>query len=218
MKALDALLKGVETRYNKALTLEVLFHEGYTAPQHPKRTESGTLRLRKPGRMRWDYSDPAGKLFLSDGKNLYLYTPNNKRVEKMKLTPDRRSLIYNNFLTLDGIPPEVFDYKTKRIVAGSYHLRPEIVESTYYLYHYTRDATYRWIGEKMFDDFVQYCRADGGYAALADVATKQQRDEMESFALAETFKYFYLLFAPPKTLDFDRVIFNTEAHPMRKSF
>ena len=82
---LDTLLKGVETRYNKALTLEVLFHEGYTAPQHPKRTESGTLRLRKPGRMRWDYSDPAGKLFLSDGKNLYLYTPNHKRVEKMKL-------------------------------------------------------------------------------------------------------------------------------------
>jgi outer membrane lipoprotein carrier protein len=82
---LDTLLKGVETRYNKAQTLEVLFHEGYTAPQHPKRTESGTLRLRKPGRMRWDYSDPAGKLFLSDGKNLYLYTPSNKRVEKMKL-------------------------------------------------------------------------------------------------------------------------------------
>src|SRR6266581_2087983 len=67
---------------------------------------------------------------------------------------------------LCGIEPEVFDYKTKRIVAGSYHLRPEIVESTYYLYHYTRDVTYRWIGEKMFDDFVKYCRADSGYAAL----------------------------------------------------
>src|SRR6266702_1738226 len=40
---------------------------------------------------------------------------------------------------LCGIEPEVFDYKTKRIVAGSYHLRPEIIESTYYLYHFTGD-------------------------------------------------------------------------------
>ena len=47
--------------------------------------ESGTLRLRKPGRMRWDYSDPAGKLFLADGKNIYLYTPNNNQVEKMRM-------------------------------------------------------------------------------------------------------------------------------------
>jgi mannosidase alpha-like ER degradation enhancer 2 len=48
--------------------------------------------------------------------------------------------------------------------------------------------------------------------------TKQQRDEMESFVLAETFKYFYLLFAPPKTLDFDKVVFNTEAHPLRRTW
>jgi hypothetical protein len=46
----------------------------------------------------------------------------------------------------------------------------------------------------------------------------QQRDEMESFALAETFKYFYLLFAPPWTLDFDNIVFNTEAHPLRRSW
>jgi mannosidase alpha-like ER degradation enhancer 2 len=39
---------------------------------------------------------------------------------------------------------------------------------------------------------------------------------MQSFLFAETFKYFYLLFAPPRTLDFDKVIFNTEAHPIRK--
>ena len=39
---------------------------------------------------------------------------------------------------------------------------------------------------------------------------------MESFVLAETFKYFYLLFAPPETLDLDKVVFNTEAHPLRR--
>jgi mannosidase alpha-like ER degradation enhancer 2 len=73
------------------------------------------------------------------------------------------------------------------------------------------------MGEKLFNDFVKYCRADTGYAALGDVVTKQKRDEMESFALAETFKYFYLLFAPPSTLNFDSIVFNTEAHPLRRT-
>jgi mannosidase alpha-like ER degradation enhancer 2 len=119
---------------------------------------------------------------------------------------------------LYGIEPEILDYKTMRVIAPAYHLRPEIVESTYYLYHYTRDAQYRQMGEKIFNDFVKYCRTDAGYAALADVVTKQQRDEMESFALAETFKYFYLLFAPQGTLDFDKIVFNTEAHPLRRTW
>jgi mannosidase alpha-like ER degradation enhancer 2 len=117
---------------------------------------------------------------------------------------------------LHGVEPEILDYKTMHVVAGSYHLRPEIVESTYYLYHYTGDPEYRHRGEKMFDDFVRYCRTDSGYAALADVTSKQQLDEMESFVLAETFKYFYLLFAPAGTLEFDKVIFNTEAHPLTR--
>jgi Glycosyl hydrolase family 47 len=117
---------------------------------------------------------------------------------------------------LHGVEPEILDYKAMHVIAGSYHLRPEIVESTYYLYHYTHDPEYRRMGEKMFNDFVQHCRTESGYAALADVISKQQLDEMESFALAETLKYFYLLFASPETLDFDKVIFNTEAHPLRR--
>ena len=83
--ALDTLLKGVEARYNKAKTLQVLFHEDYTPPGRQRRTESGTLALRKPGKMRWDYSQPKGKLFVSDGKFLWLYTPDDNKAEKMKL-------------------------------------------------------------------------------------------------------------------------------------
>ena len=119
---------------------------------------------------------------------------------------------------LYGIEPEILDYKTMHVVNGSYHLRPEIVESTYYLYHYTRNPAYRQMGEKMFDDFVKYCRTGAGYAALADVISKKQLDEMESFVLAETFKYFYLLFASPETLKFDKIILNTEAHPLRRTW
>ena len=55
------------------------------APASPAASESGTLLLRKPGRMRWDYTSPEGKLFVSDGKYLWLYTPSNHQVEKMKI-------------------------------------------------------------------------------------------------------------------------------------
>lgn len=80
-----ALLKGIEQRYNRAKTLQVQFSESYSVQGQARKSESGELTLRKPGRMRWDYTTPAGKLFLSDGKQVYLYTPEAHRVEKMPL-------------------------------------------------------------------------------------------------------------------------------------
>ena len=83
--ALDPLLKRVEEHYNQTKTLQVLFREDYTPAGRPRRSESGTLFLRKPGKMRWDYDQPKGKLFVSDGKFLWLYTPAENKAEKMKL-------------------------------------------------------------------------------------------------------------------------------------
>lgn len=87
------ILNGVEQRYNRARTLEVHFEQTYDAPSRGPITESGELFLRKPGRMRWQYTQPAGKLFLSDGKYTFLYTPSNNRVErtKVKETDDLRA-------------------------------------------------------------------------------------------------------------------------------
>jgi outer membrane lipoprotein carrier protein len=82
---LNALLKGIEQRYNRAKTLQVHFVESYTVQGRARKSESGELTLRKPGRMRWDYSAPSGKLFVSDGKDVYLYAPDAHRVEKAKL-------------------------------------------------------------------------------------------------------------------------------------
>ena len=82
---LETLLQAVENRYNRAQTLEVSFSETYSAPGRPRKIESGNLYLRKPGRMRWQYSSPTGKLFVGDGKYLYLYTPSNNQVEKTKM-------------------------------------------------------------------------------------------------------------------------------------
>jgi mannosidase alpha-like ER degradation enhancer 2 len=116
----------------------------------------------------------------------------------------------------EGIEPEEFDYRKREVTSPGYPLRPEIVESTYYLYHYTKDDKYLLMGEKLWRDFVKYCRTDDGYAALKSVVTKEKTDSMQSFLFAETFKYFYLLFSPPETLDFNNVIFNTEAHPIKR--
>jgi len=87
------LLKAVESRYNRAQTLQVKFAETYSGLSQGARTESGILYLRKPGRMRWEYTQPAGKLFVSDGKEVYLYLPGEHRVEKMplKATEDMRA-------------------------------------------------------------------------------------------------------------------------------
>jgi mannosidase alpha-like ER degradation enhancer 2 len=117
-----------------------------------------------------------------------------------------------------GIEPERFDYRTSKVTSAGYPLRPEIVESAYYLQRLTGDPQYLREGAEMFEDFVKYCKTDTAYAALKSVETKEKEDNMESFLFAETFKYFYLLFAPPNTLDFDRIIFNTEAHPIRRTW
>ncbi len=119
---------------------------------------------------------------------------------------------------LHGIEPEVLNYRTMKVEHAGYPLRPEIIESTYILYHYTKDPKYLAMGEKMWRDFVKYCRTEAGYAALKSVVTKEKRDSMQSFVLAETFKYFYLLFATKPPLEFDKVVFNTEAHPIRRTW
>ncbi|HLK67465.1 MAG TPA: outer membrane lipoprotein carrier protein LolA [Bryobacteraceae bacterium] len=81
----DALLKEVESHYNQAKTLQVLFQEDYTAPGKARATDRGILMLRKPGRMRWDYSQPAGKWVVSDNKSLYVYTPADHKAHQLPL-------------------------------------------------------------------------------------------------------------------------------------
>jgi outer membrane lipoprotein carrier protein len=82
---LDSLLKTIEMRYNRAQSLKLDFSETYSSPGHPVQTESGVVYLRKPGRMRWEYTSPAGKLFLSDGKDVFQYLPDDHQATKSKL-------------------------------------------------------------------------------------------------------------------------------------
>lgn len=114
-----------------------------------------------------------------------------------------------------NIEPEELNYKTMEITYPGYVLRPENIESAYYLYHFTRDDKYRQMGKVYFQSIINYCRLDEGYASLKSVVTKEKSDRMQSFFLAETLKYLFLLFSDESVLDFNKIIFNTEAHPLK---
>jgi ER degradation enhancer, mannosidase alpha-like 2 len=114
-----------------------------------------------------------------------------------------------------NIEPEEFDFKTNKLLNAYYVLRPENLESCFYLYRFTKDDSYLWMGKRMVDDIVEHCRNDVGYASLKNVLTYEKANSMQSFFFAETLKYAYLIFAPENALDFDKLVLNTEAHPFK---
>ncbi|XP_076298410.1 ER degradation enhancer, mannosidase alpha-like 2 [Lasioglossum baleicum] len=97
---------------------------------------------------------------------------------------------------------------------GHHPLRPEFLESTYFLYRATGDHYYLGVGRKVLRSLQTYARVPCGYAAVSDVRTNKHDDTMDSFVLSETFKYLFLLFAEPSelVLDLDEFIFTTEGH------
>ncbi|KAM3874595.1 LOW QUALITY PROTEIN: endoplasmic reticulum mannosyl-oligosaccharide 1,2-alpha-mannosidase [Diretmus argenteus] len=98
-------------------------------------------------------------------------------------------------------------------------LRPETVESLFYMYRFTKDTKYRNWGWDILESFNKYTKvSSGGYTSINNVrdpANPGPRDKMESFFLGETLKYFYLLFSDDtELLSLDKYVFNTEAHPL----
>ncbi|KAL3417264.1 glycosyl hydrolase family 47 protein [Phlyctema vagabunda] len=95
--------------------------------------------------------------------------------------------------------------------------RPETIESLFYMWRITGDVMYREWGWEMFQAFMNYTAVEdgGGFTSLSNANTipPKIKDNMESFWLAETLKYFYLLFSPSDLLPLDQVVINTEAHP-----
>ncbi|KAH8879097.1 seven-hairpin glycosidase [Thozetella sp. PMI_491] len=98
-----------------------------------------------------------------------------------------------------------------------YLLRPEAIESVFYLWRITGDLEWEDTAWDMFSAIVRATPTEFGHAAVKDVTTpepwKQREDYMESFWIAETLKYFYLIFSPPDLISLDKYVFNTEAHP-----
>ena len=94
--------------------------------------------------------------------------------------------------------------------------RPETVETLFYMWRITGNEMYRQWGWEIFQSFMNYTLVDdsAGFTSLANANKIPPgfRDNMESFWLAETLKYFYLLFSPVDLLPLDQIVINTEAH------
>ncbi|KAJ2777628.1 hypothetical protein GGI15_004439 [Coemansia interrupta] len=101
----------------------------------------------------------------------------------------------------------------------SYILRPETVESLMILYRITGDKVYKEWGWQIFLALEKWTKTNSAYSAYRDVTSTKRSsmlmDSMESFFLAETLKYLYLLFSPADYYSLDEYVFNTEAHPFK---
>lgn len=116
-----------------------------------------------------------------------------------------------------GLEPTVYDYKNGTPNYPVYDLNPEIIESAYYLYHFTGDSTYFNMNKQYWADIKQYCRTDVAFTSVENVETMEKRDYMPTFFFAETLKYLYLTFSHDKNPTFfDEHLFNTEAHQFRR--
>ena len=98
-------------------------------------------------------------------------------------------------------------------------LRPETVESLFYMYRFTKDKKYRDWGWQIFMAFMKYTKIEGGgFSSINNVKSPGNpgfKDKLESFFLAETLKYLFLLFSDDSQLiPLDKYVFNSEAHPM----
>lgn len=107
-----------------------------------------------------------------------------------------------------------------RIPDGRYILRPEAIESVFILYRTTGRADLLDTAWEMFQAIEKVTSTQFGNSAVADVMVPEKpsaTDSMESFWLGETLKYFYLIFSEPGLVSLDDFVFNTEAHPFRRS-
>ncbi|KAJ3448286.1 mannosyl-oligosaccharide alpha-12-mannosidase-related [Anaeramoeba flamelloides] len=119
--------------------------------------------------------------------------------------------------TRTKLAPELISFQNDQIIIldANYRLRPETIESLFYLWRLTGDPIYRKMGWRIFKSIEKYCKTSSGYSSLLDVNDRKSnfRNEMQSYFLSETLKYLYLLFAPSSILPLDSFVFNTEGHP-----
>ena len=119
-----------------------------------------------------------------------------------------------------GIGPEVAEFDSVLTVLnklGKYLLRPEALESVFYMWRLTKDPHWREVGWKMFRAIDRFCEAKHGYSGVFGIGVWRPTpdDSQQSFWLAETLKYSYLLFSDDDVLPLNEWVFNTEAHPLK---
>ncbi|KAF9155965.1 alpha mannosidase-like protein [Linnemannia schmuckeri] len=128
----------------------------------------------------------------------------------------KNHLYYYNIWRKYQAIPERFNFVSQSVDISNYPLRPEFVESNYFLYRATKDPFYLQVGEMILRDLQALTKTKCGWASLKSVVDRKLEDRMESFALSETFKYLYLLFDEENILHQElkdsNFVFTTEGH------
>ncbi|KAK8008979.1 glycosyl hydrolase family 47 [Apiospora marii] len=106
----------------------------------------------------------------------------------------------------------------KNMIEPKYILRPEAIESLFFMYRMTGNPEYQEMAWGMFQSIKKATETRLAFSAISDVTVAKagqtdKQDSMESFWTSETLKYFYLIFSPPDLVDLDKYVLNTEAHP-----
>lgn len=123
--------------------------------------------------------------------------------------------------TATGIGPEAFRFEGPHEAVGLrsneryYILRPEVIEAYFYMWRYTHEPKYREWAWEAVQSIEKFCRIGVGYCGIRDVSSTavSHDDVQQSFFLAETLKYLYLIFSEDTLIPLDHWVFNTEAHP-----
>ncbi|KAM8886145.1 mannosidase, alpha, class 1B, member 1b isoform 2-T2 [Spinachia spinachia] len=160
---------------------------------------------------------------------LALGAHNGLPADHMDLAKQLMETCYQMYIQMEtGLSPEIVHFNMHQgsvqdmnVKLADRHnlLRPETVESLFYLYRFTRDHKYQRWGWEILQNFNKYTKvSSGGYTSINNVRDPDYpspRDKMESFFLGETLKYLYLLFSDnPDLISLDQYVFNTEAHPL----
>ncbi|GAU94660.1 hypothetical protein RvY_06391-2 [Ramazzottius varieornatus] len=132
----------------------------------------------------------------------------------VELAKESFKLLYKVVQRYNFLPEAFTPEPDLRMYWSESYLRPEYIESAYFLYTATKDSFYLNVGKELVSSLEQYSRVACGYAALKDTGSGLHDDRMDSFFLAETLKYLYLLFSEPADLlvDLHDYVFTTEAH------
>ncbi|KAF1952451.1 alpha-mannosidase IC [Byssothecium circinans] len=142
----------------------------------------------------------------------YQHAPQGIMPEMFTMTPcpSHESCPYNS-----SIPRQHPGFES--VSDARYMLRPEAIESVFYMYRITGDSAYQDVAWDMFQAIDSRSRTEFANAAIQDVMRDDgvKMDKMESFWLSESLKYFFLMFSEPRYMSLDEWVFNTEAHPFR---
>ncbi|XP_029367289.1 mannosidase, alpha, class 1B, member 1b [Echeneis naucrates] len=160
---------------------------------------------------------------------LALGAHNGLPADHMDLAKQLMETCYQMYVHMEtGLSPEIVHFNLHQgstrdieVKLADRHnlLRPEAVESLFYLYRFTKDNKYQDWGWEILQNFNKYTKvSSGGYTSINNVRDPEYpspRDKMESFFLGETLKYLYLLFSDdPNLISLEQYVFNTEAHPL----